>query len=130
MTGHTFGEQPQDGSVIKLNTNENPYAPSPAVAQALADDVATPPLSPLASSRTRRLHGLTADWVMATNGGDELLRLLITTYLFGRPGLEPSYSLYPVLAAVQGCPTVAFDLEPDFASRKLPKPPAPGCSAS
>ena len=42
MTGYTFGEQPQDGSVIKLNTNENPYAPSPAVAQALADfDVAT-----------------------------------------------------------------------------------------
>ena len=126
MTGYTFGEQPQDGSVIKLNTNENPYAPSPAVAQALADfDVATgAAASPLAEGfRRPQRHApraACADWgAVATNGGDELLRLLITTYL--EPGqplatTEPSYSLYPVLAAVQGCPTVAFDLEADFAA--------------
>jgi len=35
MTGYSFGEQPKAQSVIKLNTNENPYAPSPAVAEAL-----------------------------------------------------------------------------------------------
>ena len=124
MTGYTFGEQPQDGSVIKLNTNENPYAPSPAIAEALARfDVATlrrypSPFAQGFRETAAALHGLTADWVMATNGGDELLRLLITTYL--EPGqplatTEPSYSLYPVLAAVQGCPTVTFDLEADFA---------------
>ena len=37
MQGYAFGEQPQDGRSIKLNTNENPYPPSPKVAQALTD---------------------------------------------------------------------------------------------
>ncbi|HCG71439.1 MAG TPA: histidinol-phosphatase, partial [Gammaproteobacteria bacterium] len=36
MQGYSSGEQPQDGQSIKLNTNENPYPPSPAVTKALA----------------------------------------------------------------------------------------------
>ncbi|MDH3645016.1 MAG: histidinol-phosphate transaminase, partial [Gammaproteobacteria bacterium] len=35
MSGYTWGEQPEDASIIKLNTNENPYPPSPAVDAAL-----------------------------------------------------------------------------------------------
>src|SRR3546814_15437213 len=59
------------------------------------------------------LHGLTPEHVIATNGGDELLRLAITTYL--EPGgplgiAEPGYSLYPVLAALHDSPLARVEL--------------------
>ncbi len=123
MTGYSWGEQPRDVNVVKLNTNENPYPPSPAVAAALADfDVARlrrypPPLADGFRDCAATLHGVERDWLIATNGGDELLRLLITTFL--EPGqplatTTPSYSLYPVLAAVQDCPTVEVPLAPEY----------------
>ncbi len=123
MRGYTWGEQPEDPHTIKLNTNENPYPPSPAVARALQGlDVARlrrypPPLADGFRAAAARVHGVPADWIMATNGGDELLRLLITTFL--EPGqplatTAPSYSLYPVLAAVQECPTVDIPMAADF----------------
>src|SRR3546814_14721158 len=63
------------------------------------------------------LHGLTPEHVIATNGGDELLRLAITTYL--EPGgplgiAAPGYSLYPVLPALHDRPPPR--LEPAAAS--------------
>lgn len=123
MRGYTWGEQPEDPRTIKLNTNENPYPASPAVAAALgALSVEQlrrypPPLADGFREVAARVHGLPADWFMATNGGDELLRLLITTFL--EPGqplatTAPSYSLYPVLAAVQNCPTLDIPLEDAF----------------
>lgn len=74
------------GRIIKLNTNENPYLPSEAVMRAIHE--LTPEalrLYPPADAAEFRAaaadaHGLTADHVIATNGGDELLRLLITVY--------------------------------------------------
>jgi histidinol-phosphate aminotransferase len=63
------------------------------------------------------VHGLSPDNVVATNGGDELLRLAITTFVEpGRPigTAEPSYSLYPVLAAVQGCPVHTAPLDDEW----------------
>jgi len=127
MTGYTWGEQPGSADVIKLNTNENPYPPSPAVARALATiDIQRlrrypPPLANAFRDQAATLHGVERDWLIATNGGDELLRLLVTTFM--EPGTPlvttaPSYSLYPVLASVQGSPTVEVPLEPDFS---LPK---------
>ncbi len=112
MSGYVPGEQPARTDVIKLNTNENPYPASSAVAQALAairvEDLRRYP-SPTAQ-RFRQLaaayHGLDSDNILPTNGGDELLRLAITT--FAGPGdvvgvAEPSYSLYPVLTDIQDC---------------------------
>src|SRR3546814_18742167 len=63
------------------------------------------------------LHGLTPEHVIATNGGDELLRLAITTYL--EPGgplgiAEPGYSLYPVLAALHDRPLARVELAADW----------------
>ena len=112
MQGYAPGEQPADQGTIKLNTNENPYPPSPAVAQALAaiDSAALrrypPPMAAGFREAAALLHGVTAANIIPTNGGDELLRLAITT--FADPGdsivvSKPSYSLYPVLADVQGC---------------------------
>lgn len=127
MTGYTWGEQPGSSDVIKLNTNENPYPPSPSVAKALAGvDVHRlrrypPPLANDFRDQAASLHGVERDGLIATNGGDELLRLLVTTFM--EPGTPlattaPSYSLYPVLAAVQGSATVEVPLGPDFT---LPK---------
>ena len=123
MTGYGYGEQPADAKVIKLNTNENPYPPSAAVAQALAAmDIASlrryPPATALgfrclAAAR----FGLQPEQVVATNGGDEALRLALTTFVdpgaaFGMA--SPSYSLYPVLASIQDCRVVAVELGDDW----------------
>jgi histidinol-phosphate aminotransferase len=123
MAGYSYGTQPDSADVIKLNTNENPYAPSPRIADVLRNfDVESLRRYPPATANpvrdaAARLHGVGREHVIVTNGGDELLRLAVTTFL--DPGtplgvLSPSYSLYPVLAAVQGCPTVEVDLGADW----------------
>ena len=132
MAGYVYGEQPRDPAIVKLNTNENPYPPSPAVARAIrsfdTDSLRRyPPATaePLRRALAGRL-GLSPDQVVVTNGGDEALRLAITTFVdpgaaFGTT--EPGYSLCPVLAAVQGCPVIGVEpapdwsLPPDFAAR-------------
>jgi histidinol-phosphate aminotransferase len=118
MHGYTPGLQPEL-PVIKLNTNENPYPPGPSVVQALSTfsvDMLQRYPDPLASAfRTRvaDLHRLSPQNVIATNGGDELLRLALTTFLdSGKPLglLTPSYSLYAVLAAIHDSPIAGIPL--------------------
>lgn len=123
MAGYRPGEQPTDPHVIKLNTNENPWPPSPRVMDALAD-VSAEQLrrypSPAAAdfiARAAALHDVAPDQLVSTNGGDELLRLAITTFVDpGQPiGIaEPSYSLYPVLAALHDSPVHRVDLHDDW----------------
>ncbi len=123
MSGYVPGEQPTESNVIKLNTNENPYPASPRVTEALAainiEELRRYP-SPTAS-RFRQTaadyHGLSDYNILPTNGGDELLRLAITT--FADPGetigiAVPSYSLYPVLTEIQGCKLVSIPLLDDW----------------
>ena len=92
------GEQPTAaqtaaGGVIKLNTNENAYPPSPRVMEAIrgvpAEALRLYPVAAAGGFRSAAagLHGLDAAQVIATNGGDELLRLLVTVYC--RPGADP-----------------------------------------
>ena len=123
MQGYTWGEQPQDQRTVKLNTNENPYPPSPSVAQALANiDAAQLRTYPQPTADTLRdaiaaAHGLTRDHVVITNGGDEALRLALTTFVEPGAGFgmaEPSYSLYPVLAAIQDANVVRVPLLDDW----------------
>ena len=123
MAGYAYGEQPDGGTFIKLNTNENPYPPSPAVAKALAgfDASLLRRYPPATADRLRSLiaerTGLLREQVVVTNGGDEGLRLAITTFVaagatFGMA--EPSYSLYPVLADVQECAIETVPLTSDW----------------
>lgn len=117
------GEQPQGGKVVKLNTNENPYPPAEAVMQAVhavpAEMLRRYP-SPTAEPFRRaaaKLHGVAPEQVIATNGGDELLRLALTAFV--EPGTpigtaEPSYSLYPVLADIHGALVQRAELEEDW----------------
>lgn len=123
LHGYVPGEQPDSGDVIKLNTNENPYPAPAAVAEALAAiDVAQLRRYPPPTARGFRQavadrHGLKPDNVIPTNGGDELLRLAITTFAGAGDAVGiavPSYSLYPVLTEIQGCKLVAVALNPDW----------------
>ncbi|MCE2425362.1 MAG: aminotransferase class I/II-fold pyridoxal phosphate-dependent enzyme [Pseudomonadales bacterium] len=123
MAGYVYGEQPDDPTVVKLNTNENPYPPSPAVRQALhrfdADTLRRYP--PATAEPLRRLVaerlGVSPEQVVVTNGGDEALRLAITTFVdpgatFG--STDPGYSLCPVLAGVLGCAIEAIPVTADW----------------
>jgi histidinol-phosphate aminotransferase len=123
MHGYVPGKQPLGSDAIKLNTNENPYPPCAAVMDALravAPDALRkypPPAADELRAAAAALHGVTPDQVVAVNGGDELLRLAFTTFV--EPGapigvVEPSYSLYPVLAEVHGSPVVRIDSEADW----------------
>jgi histidinol-phosphate aminotransferase len=123
MQGYVPGKQPTSSDTIKLNTNENPYPPAASVLEALraiTPDALRRYPEPLAAgfrSASAALHGLAPNQLVAVNGGDELLRLAVTTFV--EPGapigvLSPSYSLYPVLAAIHGSPVVSLPANSDF----------------
>jgi histidinol-phosphate aminotransferase len=108
MSGYSPGEQPGAGErIIKLNTNENPYSPSPHVFEAIrsigADALRRYP-SPMADDFRRiaaRVHGVTVDHILAGNGSDDILQIALRSYCAAGDVLaspDPTYSLYPVLA--------------------------------
>lgn len=123
MQGYASGEQPDDGRTIKLNTNENPYPPSPKVAQALAG-FATEQLRIYPQPDAKNLrqavakhHRLAAENVVITHAGDEALRLAVTTFVSPDgvvASTEPTYSLYPVLAQIQGAQMFTQPLQADW----------------
>ncbi len=123
LAAYTPGEQPRAPDVVKLNTNENPYPPSPAVAEAIRRfDPATLRLYPDPDSarlreRIAEMHGCRPDNVICANGSDEALLWCVRA--FGARGapvgwFEPSYSLYPVLAAAEERPAAPVALGPEF----------------
>lgn len=123
MDGYVYGEQPSDPQVIKLNTNENPYPPSPAVAEALASfDVAGLRKYPVALSDALRAQiasqcDLDPSQVLITNGGDEAIRLLATACLSPNDLMvasEPGYSLYPVMCAIQDARYRPMELSTEY----------------
>ena len=111
MAGYTPGEQPGPGErVVKLNTNENPFPPSPRVMRAIREiDEETlrrysNPTADAFRHAAARLLGVAPDMILAGNGSDDLLT--IATRTFVPPGgtlayPDPTYSLYPVLARIQ-----------------------------
>lgn len=126
MDGYLPGEQPNQPDVIKLNTNENPYPAPAAVAAALAairvEDLRRypPPTATAFRQTAAQLHGVAPECILPTNGGDELLRLAVTTFCGTGDTLGiamPSYSLYPVLANIQGCRVAAIPMTDDWRLR-------------
>ena len=110
MQGYIPGEQPQGDEVIKLNTNENPYLPSPEVLDILHEiDVADlarypDPVCIEVRKVIADLHGCSVEQVFVGNGSDEILALALRAFVERdeKVGfLEPSYSLYPVLAQIE-----------------------------
>jgi histidinol-phosphate aminotransferase len=140
---YVYGEQPKIKGLIKLNTNENPYPPSPKVLAAVKAAVDgrlrlyPNPTAERLREKLAKLHGCKPDNIIVGNGSDELLAL--ATRAFVEPGagrassqskqqatgrrpvprcivqyFTPSYSLYPVLADIHGAVKNTMPGNPDF----------------
>lgn len=129
LHAYTPGLQPTDQGWVKLNTNECPYPPSPRVAEAIRQEVGADgallrlypnPKSSGLRKVVAELHGLAEENVCVGNGSDDILNLLVR--VFGGEAAAaaftyPSYSLYPVLVAIQDGKT---EVIPFDRSMKLP----------
>ena len=123
LAGYVPGEQPRGGDVLKLNANENPYPPSPRVLKAVRA-AAAPSLRlyPEAANETlraeaARVYGVGADHIIAGNGSDELLTILMRCFVGPRDRVAypmPTYSLYDVLVDIQGGVRAPVDYPRDF----------------
>ena len=124
LAGYIPGEQPQGGKWIKLNTNENPYPPSPAVARAIVATTAgrtlakyPDPLATVFRMRAAEVLGVEPDWVLCGNGSDDLLTILVRAFVGAGECLRmpyPSYILYRTLAGIQGASCDEFHYHPDW----------------
>jgi histidinol-phosphate aminotransferase len=123
MAGYVPGEQPRNGGFIKLNTNENPYPPSPRVAEAIAAALNDrlrlypDPLGTAFRQIAARLHGVAPEMILAGNGSDDLLTILIRAFV--GPGdlvvyPTPSYILYRTLVELQNGRSAEVDFSPDW----------------
>lgn len=127
MTGYMPGEQHAGRDIVKLNTNENPYPPGPKVAQCLTQIAVDslrrypPPLANDFRLAAAKRHLVAPENIIPTNGGDEFLRLVMTTFVDTGDVIavtKPSYSLYPVLAGIQDIKLVEIPLQDDWSMPK------------
>ena len=118
------GRQPTPGTrVIKLNTNENPYPPSPLALAALRELDADRlrryphPLGDEFREAAAEVLGVDPTWVLPGNGSDDLLTMLVRAVAGpGRPVVypTPTYVLYHTLAEIQDAPVVAVPFDDRF----------------
>ncbi len=129
------GEQPKIKGLIKLNTNENPFPPAPAVLRAIQKGVDgrlrlyPNPTAQRLREKLARLHDCAPANIFVGNGSDEVLALAVRAFAepvsagAGSASLvqyfTPSYSLYPVLAVTHGARAQGFPLNPDFSLPSL-----------
>ena len=120
---YTPGEQPKAKHVVKLNTNENPYPPSPRCADVLKtfdlDRLRRYPDPVFTALRTRlaRIWKTTPERIFIGNGSDEILTLAAKAFVEDSEtigSLDPSYSLYKTLAAIRNVPFIPTPLKDDF----------------
>ena len=139
MKGYVPGLQPRPGqTLVKLNTNENPFPPSQAVLDALHAAVSgrirlypDPEATPLREAAAR-LYGLKPAQVLCGNGSDEILAILLRTFVGeGETAawFDPSYSLYPVLAALGGARAVTVPFPRLRRSSEIDSLPVPSPAA-
>ena len=123
MAGYVPGEQPQAGKFIKLNTNENPYPPSPAVKQAIAAVLERglgrypDPMAGAFRRRAAEVLGVDPDWILCGNGSDDILTIVTRALVGQRQWLRlpyPSYILYKTLAQLQGAHSEEVLFESDW----------------
>lgn len=132
MTGYVPGQQPQEPGWVKLNTNENPYPPSPEVILAIETaargrlNIYPDPLARKFCEQAAELFGLEADWILPANGSDENLTLLTRSFVDPEELVAypyPSYVLYETLAEIQGAKCERMLLNPDWSwDRNVARP--------
>lgn len=123
LQGYVPGEQLRDRGTIKLNTNENPYSPSPRVYAALRHAISSDlrlypePLSDSLRAVAASVYGVDRENVIAGNGSDELLSILLRCFVGARDRVAfavPTYSLYDTLIAIQEGECAAVSYPEDF----------------
>lgn len=140
LEAYVPGEQPKSRNVVKLNTNENPYPPSPKCAEVLAgfdlDRLRRYPDPEFALLRAEiaRQNATTPDRVFVGNGSDEVLSLMARAFVEDDEeigSLDPSYSLYKTLAAIRNvkwtgeAPSRVSDVPPSVSLFLWTNPNAP-----
>ncbi len=120
--GYVPGEQPDTTGWVKLNTNENPYPPSPAVKDAILVETdglrlySSPDGRELREAIARR-HDVSADRILLGNGSDDVLNVLARAFSDANnpiATIAPAYSLYPVLASLQNAEVRTLEFGRDF----------------
>ena len=120
---YTPGEQPKAKHVVKLNTNENPYPPSPQCADVLkAFDLDRlrrypDPVFTALRARLAKIWKTVPERIFIGNGSDEILTLAAKAFVEDSEtigSLDPSYSLYKTLAAIRNVPFIPTPLKGDF----------------
>ncbi|HWQ75584.1 MAG TPA: aminotransferase class I/II-fold pyridoxal phosphate-dependent enzyme, partial [Syntrophomonas sp.] len=122
LTPYTAGEQPKEKKYIKLNTNENPYPPSPRINLAIAASASNLSLYPDPNSEElceaiAAVENLGKDHIFCGNGSDEVLSFAFYAFFDDElPVLFPdvSYSFYPVFADFYGIPVNRIPLDENF----------------
>lgn len=124
LVPYTPGEQPQERRYIKLNTNENPYPPAPAVQQALRGEgerlrLYSDPEAAELKQAAADFYGLKRENVFVGNGSDEVLAFAFLAYGRGKRLAFPdiTYAFYSVFAALFGAESRVVPLGEDFTVR-------------
>jgi histidinol-phosphate aminotransferase len=121
--GYEPGFQPKQVDIVKLNTNENPYPPSPKVMEVLREIKPEQlrrypdPLGTAFREVAAEINGVKPENIMCCNGGDELLSLAVRALCDADRAVAypvPTYTLYPVLANIQGCKTIEIPFDEEF----------------
>jgi histidinol-phosphate aminotransferase len=121
--GYEPGFQPKETDVVKLNTNENPYPPSPSVMKVLAEIEPEQlrrypdPIGNAFRQATAEVNGVSAEHIMCCNGGDDLLTIAFRAFCDEKRAVAypvPTYSLYPVLAKLQNCRAIEIPFDGEF----------------
>jgi len=123
MAGYEPGFQPSSADVVKLNTNENPYPPSPNVIEAIKNITAEQirkypqPLGDTFREAAAKVLGVKPENIICANGGDDLLNMAIRAFCDEKCSVAyptPTYSLYPELARIQNCPIIEIPFDDEF----------------
>jgi len=123
IKGYEPGFQPKSVDIIKLNTNENPYLPSPQAEEVLSRINVEQlrrypdPLGTAFREAAAEIHGVSPENIMCCNGGDDLLTIAFRAFCDeNRPVAYPvpTYSLYPVLANLQNCKALEVSFDHEF----------------
>ena len=122
LTPYTPGEQPKDMQYVKLNTNESPFPPSPAVTAAAAEQsgklqLYSDPESTALREKLAQVYGVKPSQVLATNGSDEVLNFAFMAFADEKSPLafpDISYGFYPVFAELNHIPYTQIPLKDDF----------------
>ncbi len=123
MSGYVPGEQPKFADIVKLNTNENPYPPSPEVKKALAGfdysrlDRYPDPVGQALRETIAKEHGVSPDQIILANGSDDTLTMVSRVFADETHGIAfpvPTYSLYKTLCELQNAPAFEVPSNADF----------------